>query len=97
MAYLGTGNVVISCVDHMLIKCRIIGFEELGNIDGFETAVLDLRLSASGQSSVLVHEPYSYASVGVIQKTKGSSLEMVYKISSGRRKGDDGEVFDLDD
>jgi hypothetical protein len=34
----------------LLTKCRIIGFEELGNVDGFETAVLELRLSTSGRS-----------------------------------------------
>jgi len=31
---------------------RFIGFEELGNADGFDTAVLELRLLQSGQSFV---------------------------------------------
>ncbi|KAF8238797.1 GTPase inhibitor [Tricholoma matsutake] len=70
----------VICFVDGVSKDRIIGFEELGNIDGFETAVLDLRLSASG----------------ILQKTKGNSLEMVYKISSSHREGD-GEVFDLDE
>jgi len=28
--------------------CRIIGFEELGNVDGFSTATLELRLLHTG-------------------------------------------------
>ena len=35
-----------------LIICnfpRLIGFEELGNSDGFETAALELRLQMSGK------------------------------------------------
>jgi len=38
----------------LLTRRRMIGFEELGNIDGFDTAVLELRLSASGQLSCCI-------------------------------------------
>jgi len=71
----------VICFVDGVSKDRIIGFEELGNIDGFETAVLELRLSESG----------------VIQKAKGNSLEMVYKMSSSHREGDNDEVFDLEE
>lgn len=34
----------------LTFDARLIGFEELGNNDAFETAVLELRLSQSGES-----------------------------------------------
>lgn len=75
---------------------RIIGFEELGNVDGFETVVLDLRLSASGQHvHHCVLDSVHDICAGVIQKMEDNSLEVVYKVSSSRR--DDNEVFDLDE
>lgn len=32
-----------------LLSCRLIGFEEIGNDDAFETATLELRLSMCGK------------------------------------------------
>ena len=34
--------------------CRLVGFEELGNNDAFDTAALELRLSMSGASTIVV-------------------------------------------
>ncbi|KAI6134959.1 thioredoxin-like protein [Pisolithus croceorrhizus] len=77
---------VISFVDGVT-KDRLIGFEEIGNSDVFETAVLELRLSRSG----------------VLQKAADQLGALSYSISpaSGRnlrtRTTDDDNVFDLDD
>ncbi|KAF9464434.1 GTPase inhibitor, partial [Collybia nuda] len=74
----------IICFVDGVSKDRLIGFEELGNNDAFDTAVLELRLSVCG----------------VIQKSTGNGLEAVYKVSSSRasrpgRHDDDDDVFDL--
>ncbi|KAJ7929900.1 thioredoxin-like protein [Mycena leptocephala] len=65
---------------------RLIGFEELGNSDAFDTAVLELRLAVSG----------------VIEKTSGNAVDKVYANSSSSRalyrvKDNDDDVFDLDE
>ncbi|KAG6880387.1 hypothetical protein C0992_007798 [Termitomyces sp. T32_za158] len=60
----------------------LIGFEQLGNSDKFDTAILELRLSMCG----------------VIQKTGNEfSMDPVYKVVTSRKDENDDEVFDLDD
>ncbi|KAJ7684061.1 hypothetical protein B0H17DRAFT_1169912 [Mycena rosella] len=72
----------------LILQFRLIGFEELGNSDGFDTAVLELRLAVSG----------------VIQKSSGNALNTVYANSTSsssrtlyRVKDNDDDVFDLDE
>ncbi|KZP32944.1 thioredoxin-like protein [Athelia psychrophila] len=64
---------------------RLIGFEELGGGETFETATLELRLSMSG----------------VIQKkTEGSTVQTVFMTSARPLRAttrEDDEDFDLDD
>jgi len=69
----------IICFVNGVTKDRLVGFEELGNEDSFNTAVLELRLSQSG----------------VIQKTTGSNLDTIFKVSSHRGKEEGDEIFDL--
>ncbi|KAJ6598939.1 thioredoxin-like protein [Mycena vulgaris] len=76
----------VICFVDGISKDRLIGFEELGNNDAFDTAVLELRLAVSG----------------VIQKSSGNTLDTVYANSSSSRplyrvKDNDGDVFDLDE
>ncbi|KAF8076518.1 thioredoxin-like protein [Lyophyllum atratum] len=71
----------VICFVDGVSKDRLIGFEQLGNSDKFDTAVLELRLSLCG----------------VIQKTGNKfNVEPVYKVAS-RRNDDDDDVFGLDD
>jgi len=62
-------------------KDRVVGFEELGNTDSFNTAVLELRLSQTG----------------VLAKRRENALDPVFKVASSRRQkyDDDGDDFDL--
>ncbi|KAJ6628745.1 GTPase inhibitor [Mycena sp. CBHHK59/15] len=74
----------VICFVDGVTKDRLIGFEELGNKDGFETAILELRFAVSG----------------VIQKSSGNVLDTVYANSSSSRtlyrvKDNDDDVFDL--
>ncbi|KAF8914016.1 hypothetical protein CPB84DRAFT_1758166 [Gymnopilus junonius] len=73
----------VICFVDGVAKDRLIGFEELGNNDSFNTAVLELRLSQSG----------------VLQRSVQSTLEPLFKVSSSRRlqKDAEGDIFDLDD
>jgi len=76
----------VICFVDGVAKDRLIGFEELGNGDAFETAVLEMRLSVAG----------------VIQKKlSGNQLGTVYANSSSSqplyRVKDNDEVFDLDE
>ncbi|KAJ7665499.1 thioredoxin-like protein [Mycena rosella] len=78
----------VICFVDGISKDRLIGFEELGNSDGFDTAVLELRLAVSG----------------VIQKSSGNALNTVYANSTSsssrtlyRVKDNDDDVFDLDE
>ncbi|KAK7061834.1 thioredoxin-like protein [Favolaschia claudopus] len=74
----------VICFVDGVSKDRLIGFEELGNTDGFETAVLELRLST----------------IGVIEKPSGNPLDKVYNNSSSSglyRVKDSDDVFDLDE
>ncbi|KAF9534202.1 thioredoxin-like protein [Crepidotus variabilis] len=63
---------VIAFIDGVT-KDRLVGFEELGNEDGFDTAVLELRLTQCG----------------VISKQADSSLRPLFKVSSSGNSGDD--------
>ncbi|KAL0949424.1 hypothetical protein HGRIS_009485 [Hohenbuehelia grisea] len=71
----------VVCFVDGVSKDRLIGFEELGNNDAFDTAALEFRLANSG----------------VIKKPTGSRLEPLYTVGSGRKANDDDDVFDLDD
>ncbi|KAJ7507941.1 thioredoxin-like protein [Mycena galericulata] len=76
----------VICFVDGISKDRLIGFEELGNNDAFDTAVLELRLAVSG----------------VIQKPSGNTLDTVYANKSSSRtlyrvKDNDDDVFDLDE
>ncbi|KAJ7228538.1 thioredoxin-like protein [Mycena pura] len=76
----------VICFVDGVTKHRLTGFEELGNSDAFETAVLEMRLSVAG----------------VIQKKlPGNQLGTVYANSSSSRPlyrvKDNDEVFDLDE
>ncbi|KAF8517805.1 thioredoxin-like protein [Gautieria morchelliformis] len=62
-------------------KDRIIGFEELGNQDGFETAALEIRLRVSG----------------VLEKPKAIGVAVNKANTSGiRSRDEDDDPFDLD-
>ncbi|KNZ81549.1 Thioredoxin domain-containing protein C2F3.12c, partial [Termitomyces sp. J132] len=72
----------VICFVDGVSKERLIGFEQLGNSDKFDTAVLELRLSMCG----------------VIQKTGNQfDMGPVYKVVSSRKDDNDDEIFDLDD
>jgi len=74
----------VLCFIDGVSKDRLIGFEELGNNDAFDTATLELRLSICG----------------VIEKAApGSTIQTVFGTSSrsSRTRDDEDEVFDLDD
>jgi len=74
----------VICFVDGVSKDRLVGFEDLGNSDAFETAALELRLSM----------------IGVIQKTVGGHMQTLYNVSSGRpytHRNDPEEVFDLDE
>jgi hypothetical protein len=70
----------VICFVNGVSKDRIIGFEELGNNDAFETVTLELRLSMNG----------------IIQKTTGSALQTVYTTSSRNLRADNGQDDDFD-
>ncbi|KAJ7068390.1 thioredoxin-like protein [Mycena amicta] len=76
----------VICFVDGVSKDRLVGFEELGNSDAFDTAVLEMRLGVSG----------------AIEKTGTSrgGLGPVYSNSSSSRLyrvKDNEEVFDLDE
>ncbi|KAJ7129544.1 thioredoxin-like protein [Mycena epipterygia] len=75
----------VMCFVDGISKDRLIGFEELGNNDGFDTAVLELRLAVSG----------------VIEKSTWNKLDVYANSSSSRTlyrvKDNDDDVFDLDE
>ncbi|KAH7914229.1 thioredoxin-like protein [Hygrophoropsis aurantiaca] len=80
----------VICFADGVSKDRLIGFEELGNDDVFDTAVLELRLSTSG----VLQKGRSQLSTGVtydISSTVKNGLRQ-----SKQQRGDD-EDFDLDD
>ncbi|KAK0206354.1 thioredoxin-like protein [Desarmillaria ectypa] len=78
----------VICFINGTTKDRVTGFEELGNIDAFTTAMLELRLSVSG----------------VLQKQQPSGVNDIYNVSSSsairtkrKEQDDDRDIFDLDD
>ncbi|KAG6821603.1 hypothetical protein H0H93_000112 [Arthromyces matolae] len=72
----------VICFVDGVSKERLIGFEQLGNSDKFDTAMLELRLSMCG----------------AVQKTGNNfSMDPVYSVVSARDTGEEDEVFDLDD
>lgn len=77
------------------IFLRLIGFEELGNNDNFDTAVLELRLLNAGLSAPFVETIFVTLSIGAIEVPDRNTLNPVYKVMSSSRDND--EVFDLDD
>lgn len=83
-----------------MLRHRLIGFEELGNSDTFDTAVLELRLSVCGMHCCCFEISCVYQNLGVIQKSSGSGLEKVYRVSasqSSRPGQNDDDIFDLDE
>ncbi|KAJ3828402.1 thioredoxin-like protein [Lentinula raphanica] len=90
----------VICFVKGVTKDRVVGFEELGNNDGFTTAALELRLSVCGRrplhfSNFLMPHWFS----GVIQKPTGNVMDPIYSVSSKyrREEDDNGDIFDLDD
>ncbi|KZT12523.1 thioredoxin-like protein [Laetiporus sulphureus 93-53] len=76
----------VVCFIDGVTKDRLVGFEELGNNDKFETATLEWRL----------------LNTGVIQKDQKNASEVVYGAKSVvrqhiRGQRDDDSDFDLDD
>jgi hypothetical protein len=76
----------------------IVGFEELGNKDNFDTAALELRLSVCGErpQSQTMWRSLLIAPLGVIQKEAKNPLQGLYKVAStSRNKEEEDEEFDL--
>jgi thiol-disulfide isomerase/thioredoxin len=69
----------VICFIDGVSKDRLVGFEELGNNDAFDTAVLELRLS----------------SCGVIKKSSSSTTRPLFQVSHSRQNKGDEEDFDL--
>ncbi|KAF8556977.1 thioredoxin-like protein [Imleria badia] len=97
----------VICFVDGVSKDRLIGFEELGNSDVFETAVLELRLSQSGEFVLLAVDLIfiliDHLEIGVLQKAE-NSFNLTYSAGHRRtirdnlRKGnEDDEDFDLED
>ncbi|EGO27817.1 hypothetical protein SERLADRAFT_435583 [Serpula lacrymans var. lacrymans S7.9] len=82
----------VVCFVDGVSKDRLIGFEELGNNDAFDTAVLELRLTQSGviQKGGNKFGPVTY------NISSSSSLSMPRRTLRGSGAQDD-EEFDLDD
>jgi hypothetical protein len=74
---------------------RLVGFEDLGNVDGFDTAALELRLLQSGRYFVSgpLNKSANRLLLDVISNKK-NSLQPLFKVASARNLEDD-EVFDL--
>lgn len=92
---------------HLSRSSSLVGFEELGNSDVFETAVLELRLSQSGEFVLLAADSLMfgfliYLEIGVLQKAE-NSFNLTHSVGhrgSARdklRRGNEDEEFDLDD
>ncbi|PPQ99082.1 hypothetical protein CVT24_003642 [Panaeolus cyanescens] len=59
----------VICFVDGVTRDRLVGFEELGNSDSFDTGILELRLSQCG----------------VIQKATGNVLQPLYKVASSKK------------
>lgn len=66
----------VICFVDGVTKDRLIGFEELGNVDSFDTAALELRLATSG----------------VIQRTGPSRGDPLYKVASSKNDDDEFDL-----
>jgi len=77
----------VICFVHGESKARLIGFEDLGNEDGFDTGTLEWKL----------------LQIGVIEKQTGNQAQLTYSTSSTtmrqhiRGRDDEDSDFDLDD
>ena len=91
----------------MLWSCssvrRIIGFEELGNSDAFNTSTLELRLEQTGMAiRVGPHVSFAEGLVGVIQKeaqfapTVQHVRSTVSRSNNRLRRTDDDDDSDFD-
>jgi len=83
---------------HNARYCRLVGFDELGNEDGFDTAVLELRLAQSGMSYCSANPIVFISPVGVISKQleNTNALQPLFKVSSSSRAQDgDDDLFDM--
>ncbi|KAF7292367.1 hypothetical protein HMN09_01220800 [Mycena chlorophos] len=78
----------VICFVDGVSKDKLIGFEELGNSDGFETAVLEMRLGVSG---VIEKKTSSRGGLGPVYANSASSSSGLYRV----KQNDD--VFDLDE
>ncbi|THH10225.1 hypothetical protein EW145_g1471 [Phellinidium pouzarii] len=73
-----------------IAKDRLIGFEDIGNSDGFETASLELRLQTLG----VIDQP---AACSAPLKTMYGSSRNIRGRDDGDGDGDGGDASDLDD
>ncbi|KAF4619218.1 hypothetical protein D9613_005329 [Agrocybe pediades] len=88
----------VICFVDGIAKDRLVGFEELGNEDNFNTAILELRLSQSGKFSPFLLQTLNVnRTAGVIKKGNGNTLQPLFKVSSSKQSQRDDDVFDLDD
>jgi hypothetical protein len=85
---------------HGAILFRIVGFEELGNIDTFTTATLEFRLSQSGKvRSIILYKQiefifkYNFFVIGVITKCEPPKKEE-HKTILGFAEGNDNDDDD---
>lgn len=75
----------VMCFIDGVSKDKLVGFEELGNVDAFETAALELRLSNSG----------------VLKKANQFESNITYNVASSSGPGKlqathDDDEFDMD-
>ncbi|KAI0269119.1 thioredoxin-like protein [Gloeopeniophorella convolvens] len=94
----------VICFVGGVTKERIVGFEELGNVDSFSTATLELRLLHIGSKFWKFLYPYpSHMTLGVVQKESQPAPVVKHAravVSSGsrlrqERRDDDDDDFDL--
>ncbi|KAH6915335.1 GTPase inhibitor [Coprinopsis sp. MPI-PUGE-AT-0042] len=69
----------VICFADGVTKDRVVGFEELGNSDNFDTATLELRLKTAG----------------VLQAMNPNRTETIFRASSSRARDADDDDFDL--
>ncbi|KAF7332009.1 hypothetical protein MKEN_00081200 [Mycena kentingensis (nom. inval.)] len=74
----------VICFVDGISKDRLIGFEELGNSDAFDTAVLEMRLQTSGAIQ-------KSNGLGPVYANSTSSTSQLYRFKAN------AEVFDLDE
>lgn len=78
--------------------CRIVGFEELGNTDAFQTAVLELKLTSIGNNSSSSFGKCAKSFAGVIKPDPEKAHHLISSEANRTNDDDDKEdVFDLDE